>query len=345
MARRVITIDWLTMYCECSMIVQNRRWEWRKSDHGTNQFRDVWRVYDRETRDLYCIVEKTPYSPIIPKNATMIQVSNRYLYYENWNVELNNFMTASNIRPISISRIDIACDFNRFAYNLHPQTFIQGVAGGKYRLGRKRKVAFQGELEDGVTYEYMRLGNRESEISGYLYNKTKELQDVMEKPYIRKMWKDSGLNMEQDVWRLEVSLSNKQMRAMLQETGEIFRIDLDFISTQGVLENVYNACVNKVFDFRHNEVNKRTDRLKRVKLFDECSSTILMVVPSNEPKTNKMDKIIIKRLANYHSMYRIEDEQEIEILHNAMKILLKNEELVKYYYQKVEPLLGWYKER
>lgn len=345
MERRCISVDWLTMYCESSMIVQNKRWEWRKLDHGSAQFSEVYKVYDREKSEQYCIVQRCPYSPIIPKRAVMVQVCNRFLYYNNWNNELNNFLLASNIKPISISRIDIACDFTEFAYGVSPQSFIKKAASGQYRYAGRSKITYTTKAGSASDFEYMRIGDRESEISSYLYNKTQELKDVQDKPYIREMWERSGLDTSKNVWRLEVSLSNVQMRTVIKETGEVFRLDLDFFKTQGIVENVFNCACLKSFKFKYNKPGERTTRLRDVLLFNHQSTTLLMTIPTNDAKTNRMDKIIIKRLANYHSMYRIEDKEEIEILQKALSVLLKNEALADYYYEKVVPLIGWYKER
>lgn len=345
MSARCVWIDWLTMYCKSGMMQQNKRWEWKLQKEGTAQFAEMWKVYDRERGDLYCVVQRRPYSPIIPKDAVMVKVENRYLYYQNWNVELCNFLLASNITPISISRIDIACDFNRFANNLHPRQFIANFCTKKYRYAGRSKwnINGSGSTIDGA--DYLRIGSRDSEISAYLYNKSVELREVQDKPYIRDMWERSGLDTSRDVWRLEVSLSNVQLRWVNTQNGEIFRIDLDQVSTQGRLENIYNCAIEKAFDFRHNEEGKRTTRLKRVQLFSSTPTTLIALYPNDEPKTSRIDKIIVKRLANYYSKYRVESQEDADKLIGAIEVLIKNEELRRHLYEKVIPTLGYWKER
>lgn len=343
--KRCISVDWLTMYCESAMIVESRKYEWRKMEHGSAQFKDVYKVYDRECGEMYCIVQAHPYSPIIPKKAVMVQVANRFLYYKNWNVTVNNFMYVSNIKPLSISRIDIACDFNCFAKGLHPESVIRGIVSEKYRHVGRSKGHVEFSNRQGVEFEYLRFGNRDSEICTYLYNKTRELKEVQDKPYIREMWKNSGLDVDKDVWRLEVSLSNTQMRTIVKSTGEILRIDLDFLHTQGMVENVYHCAIGKSFDIRFNEQGKRTNKMTKVLLFDKAATTLLMTIPTNEAKTNRVDRILVKRLANHYSMYRIDDPDKAKTVLNALGVLLENEVLSDYYYEKVAPLIGWYKER
>lgn len=342
---RAISIDWLTMYCESPMIVEGSRYEFKKRAVGGKQFAIVYDVYDKECNEKYCIVQSQPHSPIIPKNAVMVQVCNRYLYYSNWNITLCNFMSACNIHPKSISRIDIACDFNRFAKGIHPSMLINRLVSGEYRYVGRSKVAINGELKKGLEVDYLRVGNRDSEISCYLYNKSKELREAVDKPYIREMWSNSGLDIDKDVWRLEVSLSNVQMRTIVVQTGEMLRLDLDFLKTQGIIENVYHCAVKKAFDIRKAEPGKRTNKMDKVLLFDQASSTLLMTIPTSDAKTNRMDRILVKRLANCHSMYRTESEEGYDKILGALEVLLENEALREYYYEKVVPLIGFYKER
>lgn len=343
--KRCVAVDWLSVYCKSDMIVRAPEFEFHKLESGSAQFSEVWNVYNKYDRELYCTVQRKPYSPIIPKDAIMVKVANRYLYKQNWNVTLNNFFLACNIQPVSISRIDISCDFNRFANNLHPENLIAGVMNKKYIKTGCAKFAVQGDQTAEQMFDYLRFGNRDSQCSVYLYNKSKELREVKDKPYIREMWSNSGLDTSQDVWRLEISMRTTQLRLIIPMTGEIFRLDLDFIKTQGIVENVYNCAIDKYFDIRINDGQAKKTRMKRVKLFDSLSTTLLMVVPTNEACTNRMDKIVVKKLANYFSQYRIEDEGEQTQVMAALEVILKQTDLWSYFYERVRPEMGWYKER
>lgn len=342
---RAVTVDWLSMYCTSPMIVQNVDYEFRKLDAGSAQFSTIYNVYNIRDKELYCTVQCHPYSPIIPKSSVMVKVANRYLYHSNWNITLQNFLFVCNITPISISRIDIACDFNTFDNNLHPQNLIKGLLDGTYIKTGISKFAAQGDLDGENMYEYLRFGNRESQCSVYLYNKTKELKDVKDKPYIREMWKESGIDTSKDVWRLEVSMRTTQLKMIIPLTGEIFRLGLDFVRTNSIVENVYNAAIRKYFDIRINDGQRKKMRMKPVVLFKKDPTTILMVCPVNQACTNRMDKIVAKRVANYFSMYRLEDEENQKKVMEALGIILDQTDLWDYYYEKIRPVLGWYKER
>ena len=341
---RTISIDWLSLYCECYVLNDNNFYKFERQNESSGQFKEIWKVYDKIDKELYCVIQRTPWSPIIPKHTTMVKVANRYLYRQDWNTKLMHFLNVCHIIPKSISRIDIAADFNHFDNNLKVESFIQGFLSNKYIKMGQNKYTLMGEQKNQHEYSYLRFGNRESEISAYLYNKSKELKEVHDKPYIREMWEENGINTKKDVWRLEVSLRNKQMKTIVKQTGEMLRIDLDFLKTQGIVENVFNCAVLKAFDFRINDNQKQKRRMKRLELFRGMTSTLLMVVPTNEACTNRMDKIVVKKLANCVSEYRVDNQESYEIIRRAMDEIITQCGLKDYYYEKVHPQIKFFKD-
>lgn len=333
------------MYCSSTLVVEAKKFEFKRAAEGSAQFKEVWHVYNKEDAELYCIMQKCPYSPIIPKNTVMIKVANRYLYRPNWNIEFLNFCLACNITPKSISRIDICCDFESFDNNLHPEALMKGFLNNKYLKMGQSKYSLEGQQGNGQQFSYLRFGKRENEVSSYLYNKSKELKEVKDKPYIRDQWDQCGIGQNKDVWRLEVSLRTTQLRTIVQSTGEILRLDLDFITTKGVLENIYNAVILKYFHFKINDNQKQKRRMKDLVLFKGISTTLEMKIINDKPQTNRMDKIVVKKIANIFSQYRVEDQEAFEKVYQALGIILDKTDLWDYYYERIRPSIGWYKER
>ena len=142
---RCISIDWLTMYCNSDLIVQNKWWDWQLQKGGSSQFQKVYKVYDVEENELYCVVQCEPYSAIIPAKTVMVQVCNRYLYRDDWNIKFNNFCMIHNIEPKAISRIDLCADFNHFDNNLQAENFIRGFVENKYLKVGQTKYTLQGQ--------------------------------------------------------------------------------------------------------------------------------------------------------------------------------------------------------
>ena len=356
MMKYAISIDWLSLYCENYVLNDNSFYRFHKREVGTIIFKDVYDVYDTVSGELYAVVQKTPHSPILPKNATMVQVMNRWLYREDWNERVNHFCNTCFIVPKSISRIDICADFNEFADGYHPVQFINDIFNGKLIRKGGQKYAIDGNFKDskfqiqgtqgknrGV--DYIRFGSRDAQCCAYLYNKTKELKEVHDKPYIREMWKESGIDTSRDVWRLEFSMKTTQLRIVEEQTAEILRLDLTYIKTKGILENIFDACVEKFFDIRVNTGIQRVDRMPKKKMFEGISSTILLKCPTNKACTGRMDKIIVKKLANAITEYRIDTWKDAQVLSNALAILLTQCDLWEYYNVKVSPYRALYKKR
>lgn len=343
--KKAISIDWLTMYCQSSLINENPYYDFRKQEGGTAQFANLYKVYDVELNELYCIVQTKPWSAIIPENTMMVQISNRFLYREDWNVRFNNFCFINDIKPIAISRIDICADFNHFDNNLQPENFIKGFIENKYLKIGQTKYTLQGQQGLRQHYSYLRFGKRENELSVYLYNKSKELKEVVDKPYIRERWEQAGIDTTKDVWRLEISMRTTQLRTILKQTGEIVRLDLPFMSTMGVVENIYNAAILKYFDFRINDGTLKKCRMKRIDLFRGMTSTLELKIMQDLPKTNRMDKIVIKKLANCATEYRLETEEDQEIIERALAVIVNQCDMLDYYKIMVAPSIRKYKER
>ena len=342
---RCISIDWLTMYCNSDMIADNPYFDWQLQKGGSAQFKKLFKVYDVELNELYCMVQTEPYSAIIPENTVMVQVSNRFLYRADWNTRFNNFCLLHNITPKAISRIDLCVDFNHFDNNLQPENFIRGFIENKYLKVGQTKYTLQGQQGLIQHYSYLRFGKRENEVSIYLYNKSKELREVQDKPYIRERWEAAGLNMEADVWRLEVSMHTQQLKTISRITGECVRLDLPFLSTMGVVENVLNAAILKYFDFRINDGQLKKCRMKKVELFRGMSSCLELKIIQDKPKTNRIDKIVCKKLANCVTEYRLESEDQQDIINRALALILDKCDLEEYYKVMIKPYIQKYKER
>lgn len=344
MAKHCISVDWLTMYCECHFLNTSTMYRFEKCLTGNAIFKEIYNVYDLLSGEKYAIIQRVPYSPIIPKAATMVQLCNRQLYKKDWLEHFNHFCNVSHIIMKSISRIDICADFNFFANGLKPHNLIAGFHTGKYIKMGSQKGSSNFDFDSEQRYDYIRFGTREAQVSAYLYNKTKELREVKDKPYIREMWEKSGLDTEIDVWRLEFSMRTDQLRIIEKQTGEVLRMDLSYLRTVGIIENIFDACMEKYMDVRINDGQVKKCRMKKVTLLTGVSSTVLLSCPTNKACTDRVDRIVAKRLANAYSHWRVDTEEEHEIIMRALSIILTQTSLWQWYRAKIAPDRGWFKE-
>lgn len=338
---RITNVDWLALYIGVPGRPIDGRFVFQKENYSSAIFEEIYTVYDSYLNERVATLQRKPFSKIIPEDAGIIKIDNRLLYRPDWNTFATYICDSSGFEIRSISRIDICTDFNTFKNGLHPKTFIKRFLNNDYVKMGNSKYSIEGEQQEKTAivkgenrfeqdFQYIRFGTREHEVSSYLYNKSLELQQVKDKPYIRQAWKEGCLDLERDVWRLEFSLRNKQMRYILNRTGEQFRLDLDFLATQGVVDNVLCCAYQKYFDFRIYDGQQKKCRMKRVELLSQASSTLSMYVPTNDADSNRMDKIILNKLVDTRANLRIDDEFLEELLTEAAYQYAKNKDMLKY---------------
>lgn len=172
-----------------------------------------------------------PRPTTIPASMCLVKMANAVLYSSRWCWYLCDILAALKWEFRAISRVDLCCDFNRFAQGMTPREFIQRymasgpydptkvsyyrVHGNKYTIiGEKKLVPkdVSGLSEDCLRhdFEYLRFGKRSSGVNVYLYNKTAELNASGKKAYIRDLWQRVGLTdtTDEPVFRLEISINS-----------------------------------------------------------------------------------------------------------------------------------------
>lgn len=348
---RVVNIDWLSLYCGCHGVVMKNDFYFKKESFGTPQFKEIYTVIDTLKNQVIGKLQRLPHSAIIPKDCAIFEVNNRLLYQPDFISYITYFCDMCNLEIRSISRLDVCADFNTFRKKIHPTEFIRRFLRNEYlKMGNtdytikgNQKIEYIKKLNTNKAEHvcsYIRFGERQNEVSSYLYNKTKELKEVKDKPYIRQSWEQNGLDTKQDIWRLEFSLANKQMKYIRTRENLEFRLDLDFFKTMGMIETLYDCCYRKYFDFRKNDGTSKKYRMQRVDLFDKSEELYKMYVPTNLACSNRMDKIVMKKLYNTESNLRCETDEEREVFKSAAYKYAESKDMLDYFYTNV---MGWAK--
>lgn len=200
-----------------------------------------------------CHVHWLPKSSALDPHSCAIKVANRLLYSSTWSFHLHNVCDAIGAAVMSITRVDLCCDFTEFATGQKPTVFIHHyvrdtadqdtesyIRRGSNKfcvIGKKSMRTASGStkisadsLVDSVVsqFDYLRFGTRASGVSTYLYNKSAELREKHSKPWIRQSWLDAGLikeayeegETEPDVYRLELSIQAKGMNVRVKPSPE-----------------------------------------------------------------------------------------------------------------------------
>lgn len=328
-----IVIDWLQVSCR-GVINKSLSYEYQHLNYRTKQFSKVLEVY--KFGELFCTMAYEPYSPIIPPDFVLVKFSNKYLYRNINFAEIKDFIDDHTINYVGITRIDLACDFNRFLNNLHPENLIRKFMTCEYTRvgkGKYKAIGWQGQRQH---FEYLRFGSSTSTISAYLYNKTKEFQERKYKPYIEDLWKQSNIDINKDVWRLEMSIKGSRLKFFDSETGELLPLGLGNIFEQDYLLSVYKTLTDRIFHFKINGKSKIKSRLKSVQLFDFKDNSIKGIILQNVDESSRMQKIFIKMLESYNCDIRQQKINIKEFSNDDIINYCKKYNLVDYYYKKVK---------
>lgn len=171
----------------------------KRREYGTQLWQCVYDMYN-EGYELATIC-RAPRSSSIPANAITIKLSNRMLYQQGWVYMLEEIMSMLNVSYKGITRLDICCDLNELNNGMQVDDFLMQYfthapfcAGHIVRNG-SRKIAIQASRnKNGATsITGMRWGSSRSDVGVYCYNKTLEMLEVKEKPWIVETWKQNGL--------------------------------------------------------------------------------------------------------------------------------------------------------
>ena len=127
------------------------------------------------------------------------------------------------------------------------------------------------------------------------------MQQVKKKPYIIESWGYNGIDVSQDVWRIEISIKSDATTTIRTTTGEIFRLIPDSLKQQEMLEDIFFSYANQYFSFKKNNGTKNKTRMKEVQLFPRNREiTMKPKRITNEMDSTRSDRIFIKKL---HSLF------------------------------------------
>lgn len=332
--KSVLSIDYLQLYCKRVVNTTAVEFTTITKPYQTKQFKVIEEyIFQNE---LFATVAHTPTSPIIPAHTHIVKISNRELYHPDLAHRVGEFLTKNGFEVLGITRIDLALDFQEFANKIDPPRMIDRFMKSKYLKVGRGKYHLIGEQKHAHTYDYLRFGSKTSPINIYLYNKSKEMKQVKEKPYIRDGWRAREFKEDTDVWRLEVSIKGSATKIVDLQTGELFNISLDILSNREHMSDVFYSLASIHFEFRHNDGQRNKNRMKAVNLLGGREQRYQLVKLPEQTNTTRADKILLKNIFQYDQERRVHEKKVKEALETIREHLIQNTGLQDYYLRKIE---------
>lgn len=201
-----------------------------------------------------------PKQAAIASNRCIIKADNRLLYMRDWAAVFLDILRVLGAEIVSLSRLDVCCDFNLFANGLHPREFIRRYlsppefevpsyirhASNKFRAFGQKNVSKDG-LDAVANFQTLSFGSRDSAVQTNLYCKSEELR-AKDKPWIRALWFAAGLNPE-DVWRVEFSLNSRGVCVMLGGSTIIRELSIEPMAVESYVHDVFLSLARYYFAF------------------------------------------------------------------------------------------------
>ena len=233
--QRCINLDWLEVYA-LEPIASQRDTDYFRAqgfqvmerDYGTRIYEQMFTLIGADGFPFIEVRRKPKSEGVLPINAAHIRLTNRTCYYSNAGELMREFLKRYEYTFVSITRVDICLDFEKFDYGDVPEKFITRYIGHKYAKINQAEATVHFNDEWARRYfNSLSWGSKKSDIGTKLYDKTMELYEeklgAFKKPYILQAWfashliddptrcmkkKTDGTEYRPTIWRLEFSIKS-----------------------------------------------------------------------------------------------------------------------------------------
>lgn len=317
---RCINIDWLECFCTESIdnfphdaqFFRDCGWSVIERPYGTRQYKEMFTLLDNEDHP-FVEIRRAPVAAedavnrvgIFSEFSCHIRLSNRYCYHNNAVSIYSDFLARYDYTVGRIFRIDICLDFENFDKGDDPHKFLVRYMRGKYtKINQCELTAHAKDKWEHRDWNSASWGSPHSMVSTKIYNKTLELREVKDKPYIRYAWQAAGLvdnfmTLEKhkkdgtsyvpDIYRVEFSIkSSARSWVAIEDCNgkENIRTRIEHtLATYATKELQLHAFINLAHHYFHFKIFKKGERK------DRCKDKILFDFGSNH-KAYKLDTLL-----------------------------------------------------
>lgn len=291
---RCVNLDWLECYVLEDYIGYPHDAEYFRAqgfrvserEYGTPVYKEMFTVFSFEDDQPLIEVRRNPKSAIgkqvngvLDPMAAHVRLTNRSCYLPSAAAIMQRFLEQYGFHFQRISRVDICLDFELFDYGDKPATFIDRYFRGKYAKINQANIRANGrDMWDGRLWNSVAWANPKSMIGTKFYNKTMELEQRADKPYIRQAWRAAGLvdddlrlvkfgrdgsERKVDVWRVEFSIKSSTRKWFVIEdcSGRKTQLrskpnTLDMYQSKQTMLDLFFSLADHYFHFKRVEYLK-----------------------------------------------------------------------------------------
>lgn len=332
---RCINIDWLEVHCieprepRDADYFRSLGFEVSEREFGTRVYEQMFTIYTPDGQP-FVEVRRSPHKTndhdkfqVLEIGSCHLRLHNRTCYFNDAGKLMEDFINRYGFTFRRIAKIDICLDFEKFDSGDSPAAFVRRYLKGKYAKVNQCNISMHGkDCWDGQEWNSLSWGSKKSPIFTRLYNKTLELKEVKDKPYIRQAWASSGLVddfiqltkrnekgewYKPEIWRLEFSIASSVRNWVCfdvdengNKTHRSLRNDLSRYRTRRDLETMFNSLVKHYFHFKHLDSKDSRDQESRercIKSKYDCPDKVLFTFQDSD-EVYKVEKLAAAKVDN-----------------------------------------------
>lgn len=327
MEKYCISVDWLQVCCysnNLAYLLNNDYYNkvdslpyWLELQPlETRSFARFIRVHIKVGNDWrYCAdILAVPRSSMLNSNIVLVKIHNRFLYCQNYISLLYDICATFKLSIKGLTRLDLCYDCNSFHGGLKPHKFIKEFVTAEfdspryiYKVGAKQFRVYGGKSVSSATkFTGIEFGSGKSSKRCYIYDKTRELKEVKDKPWIRQYWQQNGLISDEKnhVYRAEISIKCDGMDLLNMSTGELFKLSPEYLRSQPAIEKLFHFYAARMFRFHRKGKHTRVRDYDRIELFE--NSPIITCKPKKvcvNADTGRTEKICVSTLSKLSCQY------------------------------------------
>lgn len=343
MEKYAISVDWLEVftlrvgtnpYHGLQFEHKFKKYEVKRLDGETAVFMERYEITSENISiaTFACV----PRSPKLKQNMCIIKLSNRVLYMQGYIDILYSIMRALEVQYIGVTRVDLCYDCIRYHDAKKPQDFVNDflasfagydVKNKEYQsMEQKYRGSFyiRGKKVSGKNkVNYIRFGEATSRCHSYIYDKSLELTEVKDKPWIREFWKENGIEptSTDHVWRSEISIKGTGKDILNMRTGELFQLSPQYMQNQQSIEALFAIYAEKYFSFvGGDQKNKRFK--KHIKLFEYSEEiTCKPITLCKKADCGKSEKMCANTLIKLSETYVDISSESVTAIRGAINFI------------------------
>ncbi len=324
--RNVYSLDWLELCGKCSHLIDCESVNeftvegvetlyFKKRAYGTSLMRYAFDITIGTGEDAGVMLS-SPRSLLNPCTV-FFKLSNWSLYSGKW----KNIIASVAYMGVTwgnITRLDLCCDSNEMVDGTEWSDFWADFVSGEVTCVRHKKYRVFGSQNEGINSISLSLPT--ANVGFKSYDKTLELSQGKDKPYIREKWRISGLKSTPTchVWRAELSLRVEACSTVNWETGEIVNLVsmIDYLNDANVAR-LFASFLRNHFEFRRSKEGFR--KYDVCVLFGDIEGYPIRTLPSKRSmKSGRFERLLASYMHKYYDCEGspIEVKQAIAVVSN-----------------------------